>query len=108
MNEQNAKIDGTHLGLEDHGIMTFFLYMDYGGSGQGFGGYSLDGKSGTIGHGKSILAIRRILEVIGVTKWEDLKGKYCRVRRGERWNGTIKAIGHIVEDKWFDIEEHFK
>ena len=38
---KNAIITGTYLGIEDHGILTFWLYLDYGGSGQGFGGYQL-------------------------------------------------------------------
>ena len=41
---KNAIITGTYLGIEDHGILTFWLYLDYGGSGQGFGGYQLDNR----------------------------------------------------------------
>lgn len=104
----NAKISSTMLGIEDHGIMTFSIMMDMGGSGQGFGGYTLDGKSGTIGHPKSILAIRKILEVVGVEKWEDLKGKYCRIKKDSEWNGPIKAIGNIIKDDWFSLEEFFR
>ena len=109
MVERNAKIEDTMFGLEDHGIMTFFVYFDYGDSThQGFGGYALDGASGKKGHPKSITALRRVLEVVGVMKWEQLKGKYCRVRREDGWNGKIVAIGHIIEDNWFDIEAHYK
>ena len=40
----NARIRSTTLGVEDHGIFTAWLNLDYGGSGQGFGGWALDGK----------------------------------------------------------------
>jgi hypothetical protein len=103
----NAKISSTMLGVEDHGIMTFSLMMDMGGTGQGFGGYALDGKSGTIGHAKSITAIRKILETVGVDKWENLKGQLCRIKKDSEWNGPIKSIGHIIEDRWFSLEDHF-
>ena len=35
--KQIAKIESTHLGYEDHGILTAHLYVDYGGSHQGIG-----------------------------------------------------------------------
>lgn len=71
----NAKIKSTMLGYEDHGILTCFLMLEQDGSGQGFGGYRLDAP-----HNKpSIFTdfwIKKILWVVGVDKWEDLKGKY--------------------------------
>lgn len=96
------------LGIEDHGIMTFSLMLEMNGCGQGFGGYALDGKAGQVGHSKSIQAIRKILETVDVMKWEDLKGKLVRIRKDSEYVGSIKAIGHIIEDKWFDIEEFWK
>ena len=101
----NAKISSTMLGIEDHGIMTFSLMMDMGGCGQGFGGYALDGKAGNVGHSKSIQCIRKILETVDVREWEDLKGKLVRIRKNDEFNGPILAIGHIIEDRWFDIKE---
>ena len=103
----NARIRSTMLGIEDHGIMTFFLNLEWSGAGQGFGGYALDGKSGEIGHAKSIICLRRILETVGVEKWEDLKGQLIRIKKDDEW-GTIKTIGRILEDKWFDIDAFWK
>ena len=108
MYEVNGKIHSTMLGIEDHGIMTFFINVDFDGGGQGFGGYALDGKAGKVGHSKSIQAIRQILQTVDVMKWEDLKGKYVRIRKEKEYGGPIKAIGHIMENRWFDIEEFFK
>ena len=113
----NAQIESTMLGYEDHGIMTCFLNLKQDGSGQGFGGYGLDNRPAKDKNGHrfgdrrpsklSGFWIKRILEVVGVEKWEDLPGKYVRVD-GEEW-GEIKGIGNITKDKWFypkkEIEE---
>ena len=103
--ESNARIESTMLGIEDHGTMTCMIHLDYGGSGQGFGGYSLDQFGGKEGHASSILFIRRILETVDVDAWEELVGKYIRVRYT---HDRVHAIGHIIEDKWFTPAEFFK
>lgn len=107
MIEKNAKIISTFFGIEDHGIMTFTLDLDFAGSGQSYGMYALDGKSGQIEKSRSIQAIRKVLETVGVMKWEDLKGKLIRVRKETEF-GQITHIGHILEDKWFSLKEHFE
>ena len=99
MKEFNAKIESTMLGIEDHGIMTFFINLTMDRSGQSFGGYCLKGD-------KSIEAVRKVLETVGVDKWEDLKGKYIRIRKIDEYS-TIEAIGHIVEDRWWSAKEHW-
>lgn len=100
MEIQNAKITGTMLGIEDHGIFTSFVHLEWPSGGIGVGGYVLGGKSG-------IKFIEETLRVIGVDKWEDLKGKYCRVKLGGLGEPAI-AIGHIIEDKWLNPKEFFK
>lgn len=100
MEEYNAKIISTFLGIEDHGIPSFMIHLEYDGCAQGFGGYDL--------RFYGIKPIVRILEVVEVKKWEDLKGKYVRIRKEGRWNGTIKEIGNIVENKWYNIEKEGK
>lgn len=92
----NAKIISTHLGNESHGILSFMVQLDYGGSVQGFGGYDL--------RHYGIKPVLRILEVVGAETWESLIGKPCRARVGDGWNGTIEAIGHYLEDRWYDIK----
>lgn len=109
----NAKIGYTTLGVEDHGIMTFMLGLETDGSGQGMGGYALDSWSKEhekrVGHPDSIMMIRDIIETVGVSNWEDLKGEYVRmVREDDSWNSRIIGIGHIVEDKWFYFSDYFK
>ena len=106
---RNALIEDTMLGIEDHGIATFFLYLDYGDSShQGYGGYGLDEYSEKDkkrhGHAYGMEAIIRVLETVGVCKWEDLRGKYIRVRGGGLMS-KIEAIGHITKNRWLDLKE---
>ena len=49
----------------------------------------------------------RIMDTVGVERWEDLKGKYIRIV-DEGWGSSVKKIGNIIEDKWFDIDKFFK
>ncbi len=105
----NAKIDYTMLGIEDHGIMSFMIGLTFDGSGQGFGGYALDtwveSKKCRVGTAYGLDAIMQVMKVVGVSKWEDLKDKYVRVKK-ESFTSPITSIGHIIENKWYDIEEH--
>ena len=106
---KNAKITSTMLGVEDHGILTCWLYLEYGESGcqgcQGFGGYSLDTPDKThvfwlrrVGCAWGMEFINRILAVVGVEKWEQLPGKHIRVRAE---HSKVHAIGNIIKDNWF-------
>lgn len=95
METENAKITGTLLGYEDHGIFTCMIFVEYGGNGgQGFGGYALGGDY-------TNKWIEGVLKTVGVEKWEDLKGKHIRIVRKD-WSSPIKKIGHIIEDVWFE------
>jgi len=104
---RNAVIVDTFLGIEDHGIMTCWITLDYGGgSRQGFGGFILDTfdklQDRRVGTSFGMSFIMRILEMVGVTRWEDLKGKHVRAKVTYE---KIHAIGHIVEDKWFEPDK---
>ena len=110
MNERNAIIKSARITSDDHGLLSAWLDLDYGGTGQGFGGYSLylpksyrhhDPKSPNFaGH-----FIWRVMEVAGVTEWSKLPGKTIRVRQEHQ---GIHAIGHIVADDWFCPSDDFK
>lgn len=111
MEIRNAKITGTMLGREDHGIMTFMVYIDISESGScGIGGYALDGydreTKTRVFSAKSMEAISKILEVVGVERWEDLRGKYIRVK-DNGWGKPIDEIGNLMENKWFNLREFF-
>ena len=81
--------------------------VDYGGLVQGFGGYALYLPKSFTHHKVESVAghfIWRCMEVAGVTKWADLKGKTIRVRA--EYDG-VRAIGHIVKDDWFEPSVDF-
>lgn len=108
METKNAVIKSTMLGYEDHGLLTFSLHLDYGGSGQCAGGYRLDGydkeKEETIYTATGLEILAQIIKIVGVSKWEDLKEKHIRVKAS---NDKVHSIGHLLEDKWLDFDEFF-
>jgi len=88
--------------------LTVWLHLDYGGSGQGFGGYSLYLPEGYKHHKFQSPAghfIYRSLEIAGVEDWDDLPGKTVRVKST---HSKVHAIGHIVKDDWFCPESDFE
>ena len=105
----NAVIDGTMLGIEDHGLMTAYVYLKGDGWGVGFGGYVLDAWDGKKRTQTPLtgMFVSRVLEVVGADKWEDLKGKPVRVE-SEGLGGGCVRIGHYVKDLWFNPKEEFK
>lgn len=110
MEIKNAIIDSTMLGREDHGIMTFMIYIRCDGFNCGVGGYCLDefdsATQTRVFRAESMEAISKVLEVVGVDEWEDLPGKYIRFE-DNGLGSTVTKIGNIIKDKWFDLKEFF-
>ena len=111
MEKELGKIISTHLGIEDHGIMSFMIVFDFGGRGRGFGGYALDTYDEKlkkrVGTAYGMEVIMRILNAVGVDKWEDLVGKVCWVYRAKPYDEivAIKAPDFVKQDGLFDIVE---
>ncbi len=106
---KNAIIVSASLTADSHGLLSAWLHLNYGGAGQGFGGYCLYLPKTFTHHTLQSVAghfIWRCLEVAGVTTWDELAGKTIRVRKEDEW-GRIEAIGHIVKDDWFNPEADF-
>lgn len=99
---ENAKIASITLGKGEntHGVLSSWIHVDYAGSGQGFGGYHLGGPC-------LALWVEGILDALRLESWDDLVGTVIRVRKSSTL-GTIEAIGHALEDRWFVPEEVFK
>ena len=110
MQIKNAKIRSVQLGREDHGIMTFCIFIDCDSWSCGIGGYALDyydkDLKQRVCSPKSMEAITKILDTVGVDNWEDLPGKYIRIK-DNGWGSTVDEIGNIIEDKWFNLREFF-
>ena len=109
---KNAIIDSITLDYGDRGVLTAWLYLDYGGSQQGFGGFALHLPKDFKHHKHSWIAghfITRCIQIAGVGKWEELPGKTIRVKTdSENWNSSIESIGHIIKDDWFNPKQDFK
>ena len=106
----NAKIGSINIGFDRGVFLSAWIYLDYGGSNQGFGGFVL-AKADTSCEGKGPYAghfISRCLEIGDVDQWEKLKGKTVRVKKESQFNGKILAIGHIIKDDWFSPSEDFQ
>lgn len=111
MEIHNAIITDTMLGYEDHGILTFTLFIDTNEYQCCIGCYALDiydrEKKCRVPVAKGLDAIKKILEVVGVKKWEDLKGKYIRVKSNGGWGDRVTEIGNLMADKWFNMDKFF-
>ena len=108
MEIRNAIIERAILSNEVYGCLTSWLELDYGNSVvQSFGGFTLyvpiDNKFHKI---ESVAGhfIFRIMEIAGVNKWEELRGKPIRVKCTSL---KVQAIGHFINDDWFDPEVDF-
>jgi len=79
---KNAVIKSVDLRIDD-GVLSGWLYLDYGGTGQGFGGLALYLPKTFTHHAIESYAghwIFRVMEIAGVEKWDDIPGKTIRVK----------------------------
>ena len=81
-----GKLTHAFLGFEDHGIFSFNLAFDFGGTGQGTGHYNINGPVGGP-------LIKAILETLGAHEWKDLDGTIVYVLYAEDdWNASIVGV----------------
>jgi hypothetical protein len=113
---QIATIKSTHLGDEDHGILTTMIHLAWDGAGVGFGGYCLDaprkddsGKFlGRVGTAYGLDHLMRIMETVGVDGWEHLPGRQviALFDDANTWGAKVKGIAGMTTGKVFIPEEH--
>ena len=109
----NAQIIDTKLGLEDHGVFTFGLHIRTGdGKESIIGGYSLDyydcETQKYVFRKKGIELIYWILNTVGVENWEDLNGKYIRIKLENNFS-PVCEIGNLMDDsKWLNFKKFFE
>lgn len=104
MKIENVKIIKTLLGLEDHGIFTFGIEVE--------GDHNLFRRIGMYAlHGRgdkwcSLKLINDILVTVGVSTWEELPGKFIRIKVSD--DNKVTGIGNIVSTRWLDFKEYFE
>lgn len=109
---ENALITNVDLSMADHGCLTLVMTLEGSGWGVVYGGYCLGkGYLGADddffdGSAAGMEYLIRIMDTVGVEKFQDLKGKYVRVAN-KGWGSSVKIIGNIIKDKWFDAETFF-
>lgn len=107
---QNAKITSVSLNMEDYGCLTLAMALEGGGWGVVYGGYCLGkgylGAEEFEGSAKGMEAIMRIMNTVGVSDLLKMKDKYIRVAT-KGLGSTVKIIGNIINDIWFDYEAFF-
>ncbi|MEQ1888073.1 MAG: hypothetical protein ABL951_02700 [Alphaproteobacteria bacterium] len=95
---KNAIIKSAEICIEDHGLLTVWLMLDYGdSSAQGFGGYCLFNPNFP-DKDRAGRFIRRVLDIAGVRSWDKLPGKTIRAKAS---GVSVESIGHILKDDWF-------
>ena len=110
---ENALITSVSLSSADYCCLCLNIGLKGDAWGCVYGGYSLGKiypdsyeKDTYEGSAAGMEAIMRIMDVVGVSRLEDMQGKYIRVAT-KGWGNTIKIIGNIVSDRWFDYETFF-
>jgi hypothetical protein len=108
----NGKITDASIRMGEHGCLTFSLTIKAQSYGFGYGGYCighgcLNADKFVAENGDGLVAMMKIMNTVGVERWENLVGRYIRfIDRG--WGSTVTTIGNIIEDKWFNIDDCFK
>lgn len=106
----NMVIEKADISMENYGVAV--LQMGLKGSGYGctYGGYVLGigylGAKYFDGSNAGMESILRIMDVVGVESFADIKGKYIRAAT-TGCGKSVKIIGNILEDRWFDIKSFY-
>ena len=113
-----AGIVSLPIHYNDYGFLFLVLTLEGDGWGVNYMGpsvgrkYYINGESIKDGNAANFEgyeggaeAIVRILDVVDCSELESLKGKYIRaaIKRGE----SVKIIGNIIKDQWFDCGSFF-
>lgn len=108
---ENARVQVVDLSMADHGCMTLKLVLNGGVWCTVFGGYALG--NGYVGADSfrstdtALVSIIQIMNVLECDTFNEMNGKYVRVAT-KGWGSSIKIIGNILKDQWFDYELFYK
>lgn len=109
-----AAIAKAVIEFDDYGRLQFELWLQGWRENQHFTkivtGYPLGrGHVGATifeGDARGVVALMRIMDVVGVSSWDWLENKAVRILEDEM-NGGIHTIGNATKDKWLDLHEIF-
>lgn len=98
-----AKIVNTHLGVEDHGILTAMLQLDFGGSGIAAGGWALDDRPAEPGGDRVPSTecgrwVAGVVRACGVEYREQVKGRTVFALM-ERPRGMVVGIEPLPTER---------
>ena len=109
---KNALITNVDLTTKDYAAADFSITLSGGGWGVCLGGYKL-ATAGTYvnqeqieGSKKGFESILNIMWVVESDSLKGLEGKHVRVAT-KGLGSSVKIIGHITKDRWFDYESFF-
>jgi len=94
---ETGRIENTFLGIEDHGLLTVCVMFNFGGSGQGFGHFSLGNPDIEEDCRWGIRALYELLTFLGVDQLHEAKGKILNVLRKEPY-GNIEGLERLPFD----------
>lgn len=112
---QIGTIKSTSLGYEDHGILTASLDVRGEGWGLGGGGFCLDEpkergsySSDRRGTAYGLDHIIRLMETVGVDRWEKLPGQQIIVlyEGHAGWGGRAIGLAGTTNDKVLILQKH--
>ena len=107
---ENAKVTHVDLSMADHGVICLEMTLEGNGWGVVFGGLVLGkgyvGAKEFNGSPDGMEYIMRIMDTLNSSKFNNMVGKYVRVAT-KGWGESVKIIGNIINDKWFDAESFF-
>lgn len=107
---ENAQIKSVDFSLSS-GNFTFYMILKGNGIGDNHTYFcsrpiGKNDRDEISGSENGIEYILRIMDVVGVSRFNDMNGKYVRVAL-KGWGDSVEIIGNIIENKWFDQKAFF-
>ena len=111
----NGIVKSVQLRLEDHDILTLYLWIrseagELMWGGRSFGSLYQIKKGVHSSTEDNCLAeyLLNIFDTLGVRGLDQLEGCHVRIAYKERRQKVSSILGNILENKWFDSEEFVK
>lgn len=107
-NIENVQIHDVELSMANNGCLTLTLVLRGSATVYSYGAFTIG--HGCINadqwdaHGIGLVVMMKIMDVVGVDRWDKLQSQYCRIKTSNS-GATIYCIGNIIYDKWFDVNE---